>query len=359
MRGARIIAIVLAGFAIGWGSGCSPAPEADAEIVRPVYVFRVGDPMGGRLREFAGTARPAVETEISFRVAGEIVELPIRPGSEVRQGDLLARLDPTDYELQVKQAEAQLSQADSMLKQASSQFDRVRNLYETESASKSDLDDARAAFDSATAQYEAVLKALQMARSQLGYCVLAAPFEGKIASRPVDIRQTVNAGQTIATLTSGDAMQMVLGIPEALINQVNLGDTASVRFDALAGETFEATVAEVGYDATGAGVYPVKLKILGDTRRIRPGMVGEATKKFGADGPGALLVPAVCVVGNPDGTHHAWVVGEDNRIERCPVEVGALTSDGLEIRSGLESGDRVVTRGVHKVTEGITVRVME
>ena len=341
-------------------SGCGKAPEPPPPSVRPVHVITVQDPAHERLRTFAGTVRPAVEADISFRVAGKIIELPIKAGMEVREGDLIARLDPSDYELQMKQAEAQLNQSDAMLKQAKAEYDRVRSLYESQTVSKSDLDQARASFESAEAQQAVARKALEMARLQLDYGTLKAPFDGRVASRPVEVYQTVNAGQTIAMIAEGGGLEMVIGLPEVLINGVAMGTSATITFGAIPGRVFDAEVSEISAETSGKSTYPVRLRIRGDTRDLRIGMTGEAALAFATDEGGAIYVPSESVVSRPNGTHYVWVVDPKGRVvEERTVTIGPLTSSGLQILGGLQPGERVVTRGVHRLSAGIEVRVLE
>lgn len=361
MRSSRtLLAQALCLPAAVWMAGCGKAPEPPPEPVRPVHVIKVGDPSHERLRTFAGTVRPAVEADISFRVAGKIVELPIKPGVEVRAGDLIARLDPSDYELQVKQSEAQLSQSDAVLKQAKADYDRVRSLYESQTVSKSELDQARASYESAEAQQAVARKALEMARLQLQYGTLTAPFDGRVASRPVEVYQTVNAGQTVAMIAERGALEMVIGLPEVLINRLEMGTPATIRFEAIPGKVFEAEVCEIGAETSGKSTYPVRLAIHGDTADLRIGMTGEAGLAFATDAVGALYVPAESVVSRPDATHFVWVVNpQADAVEERAVTIGPLTSSGLQIRSGLKPGEHVVTRGVHRLAAGTKVRVME
>jgi RND family efflux transporter MFP subunit len=337
--------------------GCGEKTEEEKPPVRPVYTVTVSDFEHERHRTFTGTARPAVESEVSFRVSGKLLELPVKLGSEVHTGDVLGRLDTSDYEIQVKQVEAQVTQAEALLKQARSQYARSRELYESDSTSKSELEASRASFESSEAQLESAQKSLELAKRQLEYCVVHAPFDGWVSVRSADVHETVTAGQPILKLASSDSMELSVGIPESLINRVQVGDAAEVRFDSLPGKIFSAEVREVGVENTGKSTYPLKLLIKENTDAIRPGMVGEATFTFETEGDAVLYVPPVSVVARPDATHYVWVVEGEPPVARMrDVEIGNLTTRGLQIRSGLKPGDVVVTRGVHKLIEGVEVQ---
>ncbi len=344
----------------GLMTGCAreePLPPP----VRPVVTQIVEEPGGMRERTFSGTAKAAVETRLSFRVSGELRELPLKTGQRVKKGDLIARLDVTDFQLQVNQLEAQLAQSQAGLNEATADYERNRALYEAESVSKSDLDRARAAFESAAAQHDATGQSLKLARQQFGYCTLLAPVNGSVATVPIENHQTVQAGAVVATLTSGDEMELEVGIPESLISSLQAGDAAEITFDSFQDRRFASTVSEVGVDVDASSTYPVTLRLLDQSREIRPGMVGAATFTF-SDGPDAqaMVVPSVAVVGRGEDERFVWVYQpETSTVVRRDVRVGALTSRGLQILAGLQPGDRIVTRGVHRIEEGTNVRLLE
>jgi len=342
-------------------SGCGKKVVETPVVIRPVMTIVAPEAGAVRQRTFSGTAAAAVETLLSFRVSGEIEALPVTKGSRVEAGDLIARLDAADYALQEKQSEAELANAHALLEQARGEYERSRKLYESDDTSKSALDSSRAAFKSAKASAESAAKGLELVRKQGGYCSLLAPEAGVIASVGVEIHETVAAGQTIAVLTSGDTLEINLGIPGALISQVEVGDPCRVRFDAVPGEDFEAIVKEVGIQTGASSTYPVSLALLQTDPRIRPGMVAEASLSFrGSTGDKAINIPPVAVVATPDGGHFLWIYQpESETVTRRGVQIGALTSDGLQILEGLAPGEIVVTRGVHQLTEGMRVTLLE
>ena len=137
-------------------TACRETPPPPEPVIRPVRIVQVSSTSGPRTRTFSGVARAQVESTLSFRVAGAIEALPVRVGDRVQPGQLIARLDPVDYELQVKETEAALSQAQAQATNAQADLRRVRSLYENDSASRADLDAAVAGAASANAQVESV-----------------------------------------------------------------------------------------------------------------------------------------------------------------------------------------------------------
>jgi len=341
-------------------NSCSRQQAEEKEIIRPVFTMEVSEP-SVRQRTFSGTAKSSIATPLAFRVGGKILEIPAKAGLRVKAGDLIARLNSRDYDLQVQQSRAQLAQAAAQLKQSKAEYERVRRQYEANIVSKSALDSQQAAYMSALAGRNASQKGLEMTLQQLAYCTLSAPLAGVIASVPVEVHQTVAAGQTVVTLTAGDKMEIQLGLPEALIGSVSVGVPAGVTFDAVPGARLAGRVSEVGVETDASGTYPIKVRLLEKDARVRPGMVGEATFSFQrAGGGGLIVIPAAVVVPVPSGERYVWVYQPDSRtVAKRMVKIGALISAGLQITAGLKPGEIIVTRGVHQLTDGMKVRLLD
>jgi RND family efflux transporter MFP subunit len=357
VRGAAPILFCILTLAV---TGCSRDPGPEEEIVRPVVSMTVHSPSEARVRTFSGVAQPAIESNLSFRVSGEIVELPAKVGMHLRQGDLVARLDPTDYELQVREAEAALAQAAASFNQLKADWLRKKSLYESRTISRSEMDQAEASYRSAAAQVDAARKRRALAQQQLNYTVLHAPAEGSLAQVPVNVHQTVQAGQVIAALSASGNMEFETAVPERLISRIREGDKALVRFESIPGQDFEALAVEVGVQAVQLSTFPVTLRIVDEDARILPGMIGQAEFSFRIPEGAAMIVPPQSVAASPDGARYVWIVDRETMtVTRRDVDVGVLTPEGLEVLSGLNPGDELVIRGVHRLKEGRRVRLLE
>ncbi len=339
--------------------GCSKEPEIE-EVIRPVVTTVVEEPPTAIERSFSGVAQGVLDTKLSFRVSGEIIRLQARIGLRVKEGDVIAQLEPTDYELKVEQARANLAQVRAQFVQADADYTRSKALYENANISKSALDASRASFNSAKAQVDATKKQLEQAEQQLSYTVLNAPQEGTIGEVPVEINQVIQAGRMIASLVSEEKIEMEVGIPEALITKVNEGDNAFLRFDTVADEPFPAEVTKVSVDASSSSTYVVKLAMLTEDSRIRPGMIGEATLIFNTiESERYILLPPMVVAGRLD-ERYIWIFDKGSEsVTRRDIVPGELTSAGLQIKGGVTPGERVVTRGVHRLEEGMKVKLLK
>jgi len=344
-------------------AGCGGKESVSEDILRPVRTQVVYGAGSTRQRTFSGTARAGVESQLSFKVGGLVEQVPVSVGQSVKAGQLIARLEPTDYELQVQDAEALLAQARSQARNAQANYERIEALYENNNASRSDLDAALASKESAEAQVASVDKKLELARLQLSYTRLLAPFEGSIASVSVEVNENVAAGQPVAKLTGGEVPEVEVTIPENLISAIREGDSVRVRFDAVPDADFVAHITEVAVAATDfATTYPVKVRLLRADARVRPGMAAEVEFTLAARrAGGAILVPAVAVAEDHHG-RFVYVVADSAGVgmvvRRRDVTVGDLTGEGIEIRRGLQDGERIVTAGVSRLTEGQRVKLL-
>jgi multidrug efflux system membrane fusion protein len=363
LRLARLLfaGLFLAGLLAACGGGEEQAVE---EVVRPVRTVQVFSRGGARTRSFSGTARAGVESRLSFKVAGTVRRVAVEVGDRVSAGKLLAELDPEDYDLQVQDFRATLTRYEAEARNAKGHYERVQRLYENKTASLNDLEAARAQYEAGAAAVRSTQKKLELAQLQLDYTRLEAPTDGAIAAVNVEENENVQPGQVVVLLTAGARPEVQVSLPEILISDVRQGDPVEVRFDAIPGETFDARVTEVGVTSVGGSpTYPVTVRLGRDDKGVRPGMAAEVAFRFESSGSAArFLVPPVAVAEDRKG-RFVYVAepapGEAHRavVERREVTVGELTADGIEILEGLQDGDRVITAGVSKIHEGMTVEL--
>lgn len=337
--------------------------QADPEpVIRPVRWVEVFSGGGVRVRRFSGTARAAVEAALSFRVAGIVQRLPVSVGDRVTAGQLIAEFDPEDYRLQQQDAAAALRRAEAEARNASARYERVRGLYENDNASLTELQAARAGAESAAEQVQSARNRLALADRQLGYTRLTAPRAGAIAAVNVELNENVRAGQSVVLLTSGADLEVHVAVPEVLIGEITDGDAVEVTFDALPDEVLPGVVSEVGVAATESGTtFPVTVQLVGHHPAARSGMAAEVAFRFRSQSSSdVIVVPPVAVGEDQDGRFVFVVEPADSGLgvaHRRPVDVGELTSDGIEILHGVRDGDRVVTAGVSRITDGMRVRM--
>lgn len=322
---------------------------------RPALIYQLPDASSGQLRSFPARVDAANEAVLSFRVAGNLSELPVKAGQAVKQGDVLARLDNHDYQLQLDDRQARFQLADS-------QFKRINDLYNQRQIS-------RAQFDQAQADLNISRAALDSALSSLNYTRLSAPFDGTVAEVMVDNHQTIAAGSPVLTLQTRDQLVVRIQLPEQLM--ARLGEQSrpyqpEVEFEALPGQRFKTTYQSHNTKADAAtGSYLVELRMQRPAElNLLPGMsatvfadIDEATGAHHT----VPVVPPQAVFQSSDqtagsGNASVWLLDEQNRLQARVVTTGQLTDAGLEITSGLQAGDRILAAGVHQAQAGMTVK---
>lgn len=339
-------------------TACEPAVETTEEILRPVRYMTVVEDGDLRSRTFSGTSRSTQISRMSFKVSGTVVELPIDVGDQLAAGALMARLDASSFELEAQQAQANLVQAQANQRNASANYERVKGLYEDNNASRNDLDSARANAESAAAQMRAAQKSLELARLNRSYTRLTADRDCTVASVNVDVNENVNAGTEIATVNCGQALEIEVAIPDSLISAIRPNTAVEIRFDAIEGTVFAGSVRDVGVaTSSGSPTFPVILSVDDTDPGLRSGLSGNVTFQFATNRSGdAHLIPLAAVGYDGDNAFVYIAVPADQRnqalIEKRSVSIGELTDLGLEITTGLQAGDRVVTAGVSVIRDG-------
>ena len=339
--------------------GCGPGEsqeDQDGERLKSVGVMTVERVSLQRERSFAGTARAAETVPLSFEAEGKVSSLRVEMGQRVEPGDVVARLNCTDYRLQVQRRESGVDRAQAVLDRARSDYRRIRDLYKGDHASRSELDRALAEFRSAQASLREAEKALELAREKVADCTLTTGSAGLISQAPVEEQQNVRAGQTVAVLSKVDSMQLRVFLPEEVVTRIRPGDRAEASFPKLTEETLSARVREVGVEAARSTTYPVRLDLESAPQGLRPGMVGRAVFRFPA--PPGIVLPARAVLGREGDMAWVFVLDpETHRVRKRSVEVGWLSEQGLVLQGGLEEGERVVVRGMSRLERGQKVTV--
>mgnify|MGYP001826164979 CR=1 FL=1 len=335
-----------------------PVPEPE---LRPVRYQKVSKGSVGGARTFVGVARAGTEADLSFRVPGTVAAVEVSLGERVQKGQVLARLDAVDYELQVQEAEAGLALAQASVRKAEADYDRTRALYENNNASRSELDAARAGAESARSQVDAATKRLDLTKQQLAYTTLRAPVEGAIALKDLEVNENVKAGDAVFLLTSGSLAEVEFAVPEILIAELEEGMPVLVRVDAFDGRDFAAEIAEVGVAVTGSSAaFEAVARLRQETPEVRSGMAAEViTQPVQPRRQATLMVPWVAVGEDRDGRFVFVVEPEEGGtgiVHRRAVTLGEIGEE-IEIVEGLQEGELLVTAGTRRLIDGMRVRV--
>jgi RND family efflux transporter MFP subunit len=346
-------------------AGCGrQAPLTTQEVVRPVRTMILGvAPESGR-RAFPGQAEANEEADLSFRLAGSLIELSANIGDTVKKGQVLANLDPTDFQVRLRDAEAELSSAEANLEVANVMLTRSRNLFEKRAGPQVDVDRAAAQVASTKANVAALRTKRDIAQSELSYAQLTAPFDGIIAARYVQNYHTVQARQPILRLLDTSRIKFGVDLPETVMPLLPYVKEIWVTFQAAPGNKLPATIQEISHEASrSTRTYRVTV-VMNQPEggvRILPGMSGELRARVEPPStqPAAMEVLAPALFEDSDGKTCVWVVDTSTMtVHRQPVKTSRPTTAGFLVE-GLKVGQTVVTAGVHYLKEGKKVRIME
>ncbi len=335
-------------------TACDQQPDSiEDEPLRLVRTLTITPPDNDNLHEFSGVVEAAREAELSFRVAGKLKKLAVKEGDRVEKDQLLAQLDPTDYEIQLKSHKAEFSKAEA-------DFQRAKQLIETDVISRSNYEQLKMQRDTSSSTVAA-------AQQKVTYTSLKAPFSGRIATRHVENFEEVGAKQKIYTLHDPTAFTIKVDIPESIMIRAKEDAKPEVYavFSQFPERKFPLTISEVSTQADAqTNTFAVSLNMPAtDDLNILPGMSVTVRAKPHSQrqiSRATVLLPAHTVLEDDEG-RFVYVVKPtgDNRglIEKRSVSVGELMDSGLQIESGLQVGDEVVSAGMSKMSTGLEVRL--
>jgi len=362
------IACLIAAFAFFLTScGRKEEPKVTKDVVRPAKVMSIQSSAEALRRTYPGKVRAAQRADLAFQVDGPLIELPVEEGQKVKKRDLIARIDPRDFQTNLRNAEGQLGRAEAALTLAQSQYDRVLRIQERDPGAVSGamVDEKREGVNKAKANIQSLKASVDAAKLQLSYTYLRAPFSGVIATRHVDNFQEVRAKQPIVTLDDVSHLEILVDVPELAMATVKEGGGKAVaEFESAPGKEFPLTLKEYATRADPTTqTYRIVLTMPApEGIRILPGMTanvhgseptGEEVEEF--------VIPAIAVFADEAGKSHVWVVDQQaHTVHRKAVTTGDLTgTESIQIVDGLESGELIVVSGVSRLREGMKIRPVD
>ena len=326
--------------------GCSK----DTTEPESVPLVMVSQPNTTHLEQksYAGEVQARQQTTLSFRVGGQVTERLVDVGDQVKVGQVLARLDVQNAQLQLNAAKAQLESAQAAEKNAQDELKRFKQLLPSNAVSRSQ-------YDSVENQYKAALSSLKQAQAnynvtqnQTSYNQLIANKNGVITERNIEIGQVISAGQPAFQLAISGDREVVIGVPEQAIAQIKVGQDAIVTLWSKPDERFAAYVREISPAADQSRTFSVKVALREGQNMIQ---LGQSARVFFSSTESNVLSVPLASVSAAGKNAYVWVVNTDNSIRKVPVSVGEYGRDSVTIRSGLQPKDYVVVGGVHLLRE--------
>jgi len=330
-------------------AGCGKEP-VEKEIIRPVKAVQIGTNASHTIRPYPGRAAATEEVDLGFELSGTVIDRPVNKGDKVKKGQLLAKLDPRDFQNDLKASQAERDRAKAY-------YDRINIAVKSGAVSRQELTDAQARLDVASAKVR--IKQKQLADSEI-----IAPFNGIIAATYVENYQRVQPKQIILRLLDISKIEFTVNIPETIISYVRQATEMWLVFDAFPDKKIPATIKEVGTEASlTTRTYPVTVIMNQPVDiQILPGMAGNVSGKAdlpGDDGRSGVTIPVGAVfTPNTKKDSYAWIIDPDTMMVHLrQVKTGAVLANGIVVKEGVNTGDWIVTAGLHILTEGQQITI--
>lgn len=324
-------------------SGAGPAGRGGAGRLPVVGTVPVERGSIARPVTVAGVIEPIRSVAVNSQLSGALLAVHVEEGHEVRRGQVLARLD--DRELR-----AQLAAAEAGFQVAQAAYERAEQLRERRVITIPEYERERTAYAAATAQ-------LDQLRTRIAYALIGAPITGVVTEKRVEAGDVVAPQTRLFTLADVSVLVVKVGVSELDVVELREGDATSLALDAFPGRAFRGRIRRIFPSADPTTrLVPVEVALGGEEAQVaRPGFLARVTFALGAR-ENVVLVPASAVLAGQE-SQTVFVIEGEKAVRRV-VRTGLTSAGRVEILSGLEAGEVVVTIGNHLLRDGMEVRVV-
>ena len=332
-----------------------PASAEDVALqteqqARPV-VSLIVDPQAGISLSYTGTVVAKTETALGFPMSGTVATRPVSTGDLVSKGDVLAALDTTDLDSDLRTADAGVSVAEAQLRSATDARERARTLAERGVDSTTRLEDAERALISAQARLDPAKASQARAQDVKNLAILTAPYDGVVTNTYAEPGAALSEGQTVLQLAAIGKREIVIDVSEAEAGLQKRGDQFVASL--LVSETIKTDAVLTRVDPVAekaTRTYRLHLSIEDAPQAFRLGSLVKVSPAMGKQAD--IILPRSALL-EPSGV---WVVDRtSNAVSLRPVEVSGASGDFIIVSSGLSAGDEVVVKGIHSLEEGQAV----
>jgi RND family efflux transporter MFP subunit len=291
---------------------------------------------------YVGIVEEREATAVSFTGMGVVKRMLVNEGQAVGRGQLIAEMDDTQARNLLAGAEAQMTQANDALA-------RYKMLHDNGSLPEVQWVEIQSKVAQAKSQ-------LEVAKKNLADCRLTAPVSGIIGKKLVGTGETALPSQAVVSILDISTVKVKVAVPEAEIGSINANTPTSIKVEAV-GASYQGGRIEKGVEADAlTHTYDIRINVANDGRRLLPGMVASVCFiSDGAQTAGNRMVPVTAVQRNANGGLFVWVVDKQNTAHRTTVIIGQTEGNYVLVKDGLNMGDRIVTEGYQKLSEGTKV----
>lgn len=311
-----------------------------------------------------GTVIAANTVTLRSRVDGDLIAIHFKEGQEVKAGQLLAEIDPRPYQVALIQAEGQLAKSQATLANAKRDLARYEKLAKTNLVSQQEMDTQRSLVSETQGTIKADEGSLASARLNLTYSRVTSPIDGRVGLKQVDIGNYVSSGDTtgIVVITQTHPIHLIFSLPEndisAILSAQKQGAVPVEAWDR-SNKTLLTSGALLSMDNqidTTTGTVKLKARFENQDDRLFPNQFVNARLKVSTLRD-AIVIPAAALQMGNEGSF-VWVVNSDNKVSKKIVTLEFQDSEKVVIKAGLEVGDKVVTDGIDRLTEGAKVEIV-
>ena len=337
---------------------CNAPTEAKREAPqRPVLVATVHYAPRINGRVLPGIVKARIESDLAFRVSGKMAERLVDAGAVVKKGDPLARLDDTDFRLQVDQAEADYSSAKGALAQAQAEEERIGTLKRQGWSAAADVDKTKAAADQARGAFARAERAVTLARNAVSYTTLTADADGIVSAVLAEPGQVLTAGVAAMRLSHTGEREAAVAIPETLVDRVRSAP-ARVEFWALPGVQMAAALRELSPNADPTTrTYLARYSLTDAPPAAHLGMSLTVTLADGSQNVARLPLGALFDEGKGP---TVWVVDRaSGAVAETSVRIAGYENESVLVVDGVAEGAEVVALGAHKLDAAQKVRIVQ
>lgn len=325
-------------------AACGRKPDALDPLVDIVTVQSVS---GSHHASYPGRTEAGTSTDLSFMLVGTIDRMLVKEGDHVSRGQVLARLDARDYQVQLRATQAEYNQIKA-------ECERVIAMHAERAVSDNNYDKARSGLERISAQ-------LKHHRDQLSDCVLYAPYSGSIGQVYRTDKEMAGPSIPVVSLFTSGSCDLVINIPESEYMLRNQKATYTAKFAAIPDQSFPLTLKSVTSKANANQLYQMRFGLTEKVKDVTPGMSVTVTIQREANGETSKIVVPTGAIANVDGKTFVFVFDEkSSTVKKTAVAVENLTTDGnAVISNGLDAGTRVVASGISKLTDGQKVKALK
>lgn len=326
--------------------------------IRPVRAQQIQIKKLSKPSSYSGEVRARYVTDLAFRVAGKLVERKVDVGAEVKKGQLLARIDPTDYKLSVLSSKAQMASAQADVDKASSDLKRYQNLLEKGVVSRTEFDRYQNVYNTALAKLNQTKALLDVDENKANYTDLFADADGVVTEVLAERGEVVAQGQAIIRLARPQEKEISINVSENRLDELHKSAELAISLWAYPQLKLRGKIREISPNADPVTrTYNVRVSIQNATEDVHLGMTATVTMQRSTTQAVALLpLTALYAQGeNPS----VWIVDTKTyQVKLTPVQLSEFYGNYVTVTQGLNDGQWVVTAGTHKLHEGQVVRLL-